>query len=193
MRHFLIGVDEAGRGPIAGPVAVGIIVAPKNFDISKAFPGVADSKKLSKKKREEIFTLLERRSSKIPSLRYVVIFASAKVIDAKGITYAVQSSINKGITLLAPEPYGYMVLLDGLLHASPKYRQQTIIGGDVTEPIISLASIAAKVVRDRLMEKLAKKYPDYGLEQHKGYGTPKHYEAILKLGLSPVHRRSYCH
>ncbi len=197
MAKFLVGVDEAGRGPIAGPVAVGIIVAPARFDISKSFPGVADSKKLNEKKREEIFKQLQDKSGKGKQqqekavLRYIVVFASAKMIDVKGISFAVRHSIYKGIKALAPDPKEYKILLDGLLKAPPEYVQQTIIGGDATEPIISLASIAAKVTRDRLMKRLAKKYPGFGFEVHKGYGTPKHYAAIRAQGLCELHRRSY--
>jgi ribonuclease HII len=124
-------------------------------------------------------------------VRFGVEFASAKTIDEKGITYAVRSCISKGVQALAPDPLGHTVLLDGLLRAPKQYAQHTIIGGDATEPIISLASIAAKVRRDRLMQRLAKQYPGYGFEQHKGYATPKHYEAIEKLGLCEIHRRTY--
>ena len=191
MARFSIGIDEAGRGPLAGPVAVGIIIAPKNFDITKAFPGVADSKKLSKKKREEIFALLKQKCKRMSSLRYIVVFASAKIIDKKGISYAVRHTIYKGIRILAPDPTECHVVLDGLLKAPPEYSQQTIIRGDASEPIISLASIAAKVTRDRLLCRLAKQYPQWGFETHKGYGTPAHYAAIQKHGLSPIHRKTF--
>ena len=191
MARLIIGVDEAGRGPLAGPVAVGIVVASAKLNIKKIFPGVADSKKLSERKREEIFELLKKKSSQVDSLRYLVVFASAQMIDAKGITFAVRHAVYKGVRLLAPDPKGYKVLLDGLLKAPPEYKQQTIIHGDMLEPIISLASIAAKVTRDRLMKKLAKRYPKYGFEVHKGYGTRRHREAMLLLGLCNIHRRSY--
>lgn len=192
MVKFLIGIDEAGRGPLAGPVSVGIIVAPKNYDISKNFPGVDDSKKLSEKKREEIYTKLEEKCSEVePRIQFLVLFASAGIIDSKGITYAVRHCINKGVRSLAPKCRDYHVLLDGLLHAPIEYTQKTIIGGDALEPIISLASIAAKVERDRLMKRLSKKYPNYGFEQHKGYGTKAHKEAITTLGLCKIHRKTY--
>lgn len=193
MARYSIGIDEAGRGPLAGPVAVGIIMAPKNFDITKAFPCVADSKKLSEKKREEIFVLLKQKCKRMSSLRYIVVFASAKIIDKRGISYAVQHSIYKGIRILAPDPTECHVVLDGLLKAPPEYSQQTIIRGDASEPIISLASIAAKVTRDRLLCRLAKKYPGYGFEKHKGYGTAAHYAAIERYGLCALHRRSFIH
>lgn len=190
MTEFLIGVDEAGRGPLAGPVAVGVVLAPAFFDIAKNFPGVADSKALSPKKREEIFSMLEE-FTRVGALRYIVVFASAQVIDTKGITSAVHSCVYKGVRSLAPDPADHAVLLDGLLKAPDEYTQQTIIGGDASEPIISLASIAAKVKRDRLMHRLAKKFPKYGFDEHKGYATPQHYKAIKKFGLCAIHRRTF--
>lgn len=183
----MIGIDEAGRGPLAGPVAVGIVLAPKGFSIRKAFPGVADSKKLSEKKREHVFALLKQHSS----VRYLVVFASAKQIDRVGIAKAIGQLVTKGIRTIAPDATTVRVLLDGSLKAPAEYRQKTIIRGDASEPIISLASIAAKVSRDRLMQKLAKKYPEYGFEIHKGYGTRAHYAALKKYGASPIHRRSF--
>jgi ribonuclease HII len=189
--QFIIGIDEAGRGPLAGPVAVGVIKVPVGFNIKKHFPGVADSKKLSEKKREEIYALLLARE-KAGDVSFCVRFASNTCIDEHGITRAVRHSIYKGVRTLAPSSKGVCILLDGLLHAPLEYKQKTIVRGDVTEPIISLASIAAKVERDRLMKKLAKKYPMYAFEVHKGYGTAKHRKAIKRFGLSKIHRRSFC-
>ena len=199
MKKFVIGVDEAGRGPLAGPVAVGVVLAPANFNIKKHFPGVADSKKLSPQKREEIYELLREKARrgnppaggpKSP-LRYIVVFASAKMIDKVGITKAVRQCVWKGIRNLSPKTVGVRILLDGLLIAPPEYKQKTIIRGDASEPIISLASIAAKVERDRLMCTYAKKFPEYSFEIHKGYGTKKHYEAIKKCGLCELHRKTF--
>ena len=190
MAKFIIGVDEAGRGPIAGPVAVGVVLVPAFMDIAELFPGVGDSKKLTLKKREELYALLVA-FAKQGVLRFEVVFAGAHTIDTKGISYAVRTSLNKAVRSLAPDPMDHLVLLDGLLHAPEEYTQKTIIGGDATEPVISLASIAAKVTRDRLLCRLAKQYPEWGFEAHKGYGTPGHYAAIRKHGLSPIHRRSY--
>ena len=186
-----MGIDEAGRGPLAGPVAVGVIKVSVGFNIKKHFPGVADSKQLSEKKREEIYTLLLAHK-KAGDVSFCVRFASNTYIDEHGITRAVRNSIYKGVRALAPSPKGVRIMLDGLLHAPEEYKQKTIVRGDVTEPIISLASIAAKVERDRLMKKLAKKYPNYGLEVHKGYGTLKHRKAIKRFGLSDIHRQSFC-
>ncbi len=189
--RFLIGVDEAGRGPLAGPVAIGVGMAPANFDIKKVFPGVADSKVLSPEKREEIFALL-KRSVVAREVRFCVRYSSASSIDRLGITRAVVGATARGVRTLAPEPTGVRVVLDGLLHAPQEYEQETIIRGDASEPIISLASIAAKVSRDRLMMHFAKKFPGYYFEAHKGYGTRAHYAAIEKHGLSAIHRKTYC-
>lgn len=192
MEEFLIGVDEAGRGPLAGPVAVGIVAVPMDFNVAEEFPGAADSKKLSEKKRDALFerALLYKERGEI---RFSVQFASADTIDKLGITHAVRSCVYKGIEFVAPNPSGVEVRLDGLLHAPDMYKQQTIIKGDATEPVISLASILAKVSRDRLMCALAEQFPGYGFEVHKGYGTKAHKTAIASLGLSPEHRRSFCH
>ena len=192
MQRIVVGVDEAGRGPLAGPVAVGVVAVPKNFNIKKAFPGVGDSKKLTEKKREEIYkqALIYRRAGKI---NFCVKFGSAKAIDTSGITKTVRRGVWSGIKKLAPEAAGVQVLLDGLLHAPPEYAQETIIRGDASEPVISLASIVAKVSRDRLMCKLAKEFPNYGFEVHKGYGTKAHQHAIERFGVSEVHRKTFCH
>jgi ribonuclease HII len=186
---FVLGVDEAGRGPLAGPVAVGVVMAPFGFDIAKHFPGVADSKQLPEKERERIFNILEGQSV----VSYSVRFAGHDTIDSRGIVYAVHSAVTRGVRSLAPSPHSVKILLDGLLRAPKDYEQQTIIGGDASEPIISLASVAAKVSRDRLMKRLAKTYPEYAFERHKGYGTALHYDMIAKFGPCVIHRRTYLH
>lgn len=191
MKQYVLGVDEAGRGPLAGPVAVGVVMAEEGFDFLKAFPDLNDSKKISEKKRERIFEqllLLEKTGE----VRFCVKSVSAGDIDKKGITQAVKAGVHAGVQKLAPDPAGARVYLDGLLHAPEEYEQETVVGGDALIPAIMLASVAAKVSRDRLMVKLAKDYPGYGLETHKGYGTKAHIEAIKKLGLSELHRRSFC-
>ncbi len=186
----IIGVDEAGRGPLAGPVAVGAVIVASGFDIRTAFPGVNDSKKLSEKKRETIYREMEERM-RLGDVFFCVHFSEASTIDEIGITRAVHKGVYAGIRALAPEPKGIKVLLDGLLHAPEEYEQETIIKGDALEPVISLASIAAKVERDRLMQALALQYPGYGFEAHKGYGTRAHYKAIEERGVSGIHRRSF--
>jgi ribonuclease HII len=190
--RFILGVDEAGRGPLAGPVSVGVIAVPEGFDVLKEFPGVKDSKKLSEKKREEIFTLLEARAA-LGDARFAVEFESAETIDREGISFAVKMAVSRGVNALAPDAALVKIQLDGSLKAPPEYAQETIVGGDELIPIISLASIAAKVVRDRLMTELAVRYPQYGFEKHKGYGTEMHYDMLKKYGLCAIHRRSFTH
>lgn len=205
--RFILGVDEAGRGPLAGPVSVGIVAVPEGFDVAKEFPGVADSKKLSEKKREKIYerlVMLAGRgdpgttdSLRSPGygagVRFTVEFESAETIDREGIVVAVRRAVSRGVNTLAPDAALVRVQLDGSLRAPVEYAQETIINGDELIPLISLASIAAKVERDRLMVALAREYPEYGFETHKGYGTRMHYEMLQKHGLCAIHRRSFIH
>ena len=188
--QFLVGVDEAGRGPLAGPLAVGFVVVHKSFAVAELFPGVADSKVLTERKREELYSLVVKYARQ-GLLRHTVIYVASGTIDRIGLTRATMRAVESGVRKLAPEVNGYKVLLDGLLHAPKEYVQETIIRGDATEPVISLASIVAKVNRDRLMKRLAKKYPHYGFEHHKGYGTKQHYKNIKKFGPSDLHRKSF--
>ena len=190
--RFMLGVDEAGRGPLAGPVSVGVVAVPEGFEVEKEFPGVADSKKLSEKNREKIFEILEARTV-LGDVRFAVEFESAETIDEEGIAVAVRRALWRGVNKLAPDAALVKIQLDGALRAPPEYSQETIVNGDELIPLISLASIAAKVSRDRLMLVLAKEYPQYGFEQHKGYGTKLHYEMLKKHGLCVIHRRSFVH
>jgi ribonuclease HII len=187
---FVLGVDEAGRGPLAGPVAVGAVMAPLGFDIAKEFPGVADSKALSEKKREAVFALLESRASS-GDVRFVVEFGDAARIDREGIAVVIRDLVSRAANALAPDAREVEILLDGALRAPAEYRQETIIGGDASVPLISLASIAAKVTRDRLMYRMAERYPEYGFDRHKGYGTRFHYEMLQMHGPCAMHRRTY--
>ncbi len=188
---WLIGIDEAGRGALAGPVAVGGVLVPWDFDFSM-FSKVADSKQLSPKMRERIFGEV-RHAVKNGKLSYHVALISEKIIDTKGITFAVRKGIEEILKKLNVEPNLCEIRLDGSLYAPKEYPfQKTIIKGDVTEPCISLASIMAKVTRDKKMVLLSKKYPAYGFDIHKGYGTEMHREAIAKTGLSAVHRKTFC-
>jgi ribonuclease HII len=186
----IMGVDEAGRGPLAGPVAVGIVRVSANFDIRAAFPKVNDSKKISEKVREAIYREMQARAA-AGEISFCVELIDAHIIDTIGISASVRQGVHAGVHKLSPEPAGTKVLLDGLLHAPDNYAQETIIKGDALEPVISLASIAAKVERDWLMKKLGREYPGYGFEQHKGYGTRAHYAAIKTLGISAIHRRTF--
>lgn len=191
MRGLLIGVDEAGRGPLAGPVSVGLVAVPEGFDVTREFKGVKDSKQLTSLRREEIYErLLERKRQ--GDVAFKVVMTSHTYIDKYGITRAVKEAIVRGLNFLKPDPDLTVIMLDGLLSAPSQFIQRTVIRGDDIVPIVSLASVAAKVERDRLMRRMAKKYPGFGFESHKGYGTKKHWSAIQHLGLCEIHRRTYC-
>ncbi len=187
---FLIGIDEAGRGPLAGPVSVGVVMCADNFDF-KLLKGVRDSKKLSELQRESWFTKL-KQWRKEKKLDFKVSLIGAKIIDTKGISFSIRKGIASCLRRLEASPARSRVLLDGSLKAPAAFKdQKTIIGGDDKEKIISAASIAAKVTRDRKMKKLAKIFPNYSFEIHKGYGTALHYQLIEKHGVSEIHRRSF--
>lgn len=188
---YVVGVDEAGRGPLAGPVAVGIVRAPEGFDFLATFPGLNDSKKLSEKKREAIFSvLIELAEAK--AIQVAVVLKSAKEIDARGIAAAIRNAVAEGVAKLLPNPAEGKVWLDGSLAAPAEYAQETVVGGDGLVPAIMLASIAAKVSRDRHMVRLSGEHPAYDFAKHKGYGTAAHIQAIRERGLSAQHRRSFC-
>jgi ribonuclease HII len=189
-RKWLIGVDEAGRGPLAGPVSVGVVKVPNGFDWSLV-PGVGDSKQVSESNREIVF----RRAQELRyhrQLDFAVSMVGAPVIDEKGIVYAINLAILRCIRRLNLSPNDCYFKLDGSLHAPEQFRQETIIKGDSLEQVIGLASIAAKVTRDRYMERIARRYTQYNFAQHKGYGTKAHRQAIVTYGKSPIHRVSYC-
>lgn len=182
-----VGIDEVGRGPLAGPVVVGVVRGSRGVD--EYIPGVADSKKLSAKKREAVYEqALVLRDQGVISFSFQ--WGSPEAIDAKGIAVVLRDCVAQGLADL--DIQDEQVLLDGALHAPNAYTQETIIGGDGKEPLISLASVLAKVERDRYMESLDAVYPVYGLGKHKGYGTEAHREAISLHGPSPVHRVSFC-
>jgi ribonuclease HII len=206
---FLIGVDEAGRGPLAGPVAVGLVLVPADFDWD-LIPEVNDSKQLTEKKREGIYKRAVELS-KEGELQFVVEMPTAKAIDKKGIAVVIRLAIAISLEKIFDRqdlsqkvvknprvPLGFenvVVKLDGGLKAPAQWiNQETIIKGDAKEKVIGLASIMAKVTRDRYMESIAKKtvYLPYDFARHKGYGTKFHREAITIAGLSPEHRKSYC-
>ncbi len=188
---FVVGIDEVGRGPLAGPVAVCTFKMPVKFN-AKSFGVLKDSKKLTPIKREEIFDRL-KTLKKEKRVDYFVSYESAKRIDTIGLSKAIKNCLKKSLTKLKVKPKECLVLLDGGLKAPEKYKnQKTIIKGDEKERSIAFASIVAKVSRDSLMCKLAKKYSKYCFEIHKGYGTKKHCEAIKKNGLSAEHRKSFC-
>ena len=188
---YHIGVDEAGRGPLAGPVAVGAVIVPKCFDISM-LEGIKDSKQLTSIAREEWYARLRTLKSE-GILDFSVSFSSARTIDRRGIVFAIQTAIARCFSTLDAKPDQCKILLDGNLHAPATFRwQETIIRGDESEPLISLASIAAKVARDALMRRLSPKYPAYDFHIHKGYGTSHHRAAITLAGYCPLHRVTFC-
>lgn len=192
---WIVGVDEVGRGPVAGPVTVCVCAIPKELYKKKSASwrgqGLTDSKKMTPKQREmwyERAKLLQKEGV----IRYEVVSRSAGTIDKKGIQVAIRECINTGFQKLGLSPNDVAVFLDGGLRASEMYKNQTtIIKGDLKEQSISLASVIAKVTRDAYMVKMAKKYPDYGFEAHKGYGTKTHYTAIVKKGITGLHRKTY--
>ena len=194
--QYLIGIDEVGRGPLAGPVAVGACLISvseiKRLRAKGFFKNIRDSKKLSEKKREEWLGRIKELKAK-GDLDYYVSFVSNKKIDDYGIAHCIRSAIKNSLKKLKADPLKTMILLDGGLKAPEEFVfQKTIIKGDEKEPIISLASIAAKVARDRKMVEYSKKFPQYGFDIHKGYGTASHCRKIRENGLSELHRKSFC-
>ncbi len=204
---YVIGVDEAGRGPLAGPLTLAAFLAPENLrnKLIKIIGGkIKDSKQFSPNKRYTIYRefLVLKKSGKIS---FFVSHISNKIIDKIGISKSTQIGINKSLKKNLtdyPDFHDRVFLvnckyleirLDGLLKAPEEYKnQKTIIKGDEKDVFIACASIVAKVRRDRLMCRLAKKYPQYDLEIHKGYGTALHYKFLKKFGLSKIHRKSFC-
>lgn len=185
---YIVGIDEVGRGPLAGPVAVGAMLITPHMRLR--YRRIKESKQLSAKQRDEWFVRMKKDSGL--ELRFTVSYVSAKIIDAKGIQYAIRLALRRSLQKLQVNPDDCEVLLDGGLRAPKEYvHQQTIIRGDASETVIAMASVVAKVSRDRLMVQLSKKYPVYGFERHKGYGTKAHYVAIKKHNASPLHRISF--
>lgn len=190
---YIIGIDEVGRGPIAGPVALGAvcIYAEHERKVKKLFPVIKDSKKLTPKARAEWREQI-RYAEQMGFLSCGVSFVAPGVIDKRGLSYAIRTALAGALSLVVHEVNDTKVLLDGGLHAPDYYQfQETIIKGDEKKLAIALASIVAKTARDARMVLLAKKFPEYGFEQHKGYGTRAHYQALKKHGLTPHHRRSF--
>lgn len=190
MKKYLIGVDEAGRGPLAGPVAVGVVKVSRDFDW-ELVPGVGDSKALSPENRAAVF----RRAQELRhhhQLDFAVSQVGSSVIDTQGITYAIKLAMLRCIKRLKLSPDEVTFRLDGSLSAPEEFTQATIIKGDSLWPEIGLASVVAKVTRDTYMERVARRYSLYGFEEHKGYGTKVHRAAIARYGKCPIHRVSYC-
>lgn len=191
--RYAIGIDEVGRGPLAGPLCVGACLTrtPFSLEFLKIFSAIRDSKQLTPAKREEWFRRIAK-ASKTGECRWSTVFVSGKVIDNKGLSFAIRKAIGTVLKKLQADPKSCEVLLDGGIKAPRVFAgQQTIIRGDEKVPLIAGASIMAKVLRDRYMVRLGKRYPLYGFERHKGYGTRAHYAALRKHGISEVHRKSF--
>jgi ribonuclease HII len=177
---LICGVDEAGRGPLAGPVCAAAVVLP----LGMAIDGVDDSKKLTSKKRELLFDVIISKS-----VDCAVAYAEVEEIDEFNILNATHVAMARAIKMLRCTPD--VVMIDGNSIPKVDVRCKAIVGGDRLSLSIASASILAKVSRDRLMTKLAVKYPEYGFEKHKGYGTKVHMEALEKYGLCKIHRRTF--
>ena len=174
------GVDEAGRGPMAGPVYAAAVILPRGFEL----PGLDDSKKLTEKKRESLFELIRENA-----VAYSVATASEKEIDEINILNATYLAMNRAIEGLSVK--AEFALIDGNRSTGITGPNQTVVGGDGIYSCIAAASILAKVSRDRFMLQMAEKYPQYAFEKHKGYGTRMHYERLREYGPSEIHRMTF--
>lgn len=179
-KNLICGVDEAGRGPLAGPVCAAAVIMPEGLIIE----GVNDSKKLTAKKREKLFDIIKNEA-----ICYSVAFASASEIDEINILNATHLAMTRAVEGLEKAPE--VVLVDG--NSLPKwyYDSEAIVKGDAVCHSIACASILAKVSRDRLMLLEAEKYPQYSFEKHKGYGTKVHVQALKEYGPCPIHRKTF--
>ena len=177
---YICGVDEAGRGPLAGPVCAAAVILPRDLEI----PGLTDSKKLTDKKRRELFPIIKEQA-----IAYGIGFASEQEIDEINILQATFLAMQRAIDQL--EGKADMALIDGNRQKDFGLPAVTVVKGDSLSANIAAASVLAKVARDDVMMELAQKYPQYGFEIHKGYGTKAHYEALRAHGHCAVHRLSF--
>ena len=177
---LICGVDEAGRGPLAGPVYAAAVILPRDADI----PGLNDSKKLTEKKREALFDVITRSA-----LSYGIASASVEEIEKLNILNATFLAMNRAVAQLDPQPE--LTLVDGNRNTGIETASRCIVKGDSKCADIAAASVLAKVSRDRYMLALAEEFPEYHFEKHKGYGTKLHYEALREFGPLPVHRVSF--
>lgn len=178
---FICGVDEAGRGPLAGPVCAAAVILPVDCEIE----GLNDSKKLSEKKRELLFDVIKEKA-----VAYCIAYGTLEEIEKYNILEATYLAMNRAIEGLSQKPD--FALIDG--NRIPKEISvpcETVVKGDMKSCSIAAASILAKVTRDRLMIEYAQKYPQYNFQKHKGYGTKEHYEAIKQHGVCEIHRLSF--
>ena len=177
---LLCGVDEAGRGPLAGPVYAAAVILPRNLVIE----GLNDSKKLTERKREALFDVICEKA-----LSFGIARAEVEEIESLNILNATCLAMNRAIVQLSPQPA--LALIDGNRNAGIEIASRPIVKGDSKCAEIAAASVLAKVSRDRYMLNMAEEYPQYGFEAHKGYGTAAHYAALREYGPSPIHRMSF--
>lgn len=177
---IICGVDEAGRGPLAGPVCAAAVILPRNIDIE----GLNDSKKLSVKSREKLYDEICEKA-----VSFGIAFASVEEIEKLNILNAAMLAMNRAIAQLEPQPE--LALIDGNRNSAIEVVSRCVIKGDAKCADIAAASILAKVTRDRYMLEMAEKYPEYHFERHKGYGTKLHYEALREYGPCEIHRPSF--
>ena len=178
--ELICGVDEAGRGPLAGPVCAAAVILPRGLIIE----GLNDSKKLSEKKRDELFDVIKESA-----ISFGIAFAAVEEIEELNILSATMLAMNRAIEMLSPQPS--LALIDGNRNKEIKIASRCVVKGDSSCADIAAASILAKVTRDRYMLEMAEKYPEYHFEKHKGYGTKLHYEALREHGASEIHRMSF--
>ena len=177
---LICGVDEAGRGPLAGPVCAAAVILPPHIEL----PGLNDSKKLTDKRHRELYPMIKEAA-----VAYGIGFASHEEIDEINILQATYLAMERAIAQLRVSPD--LLLIDGNRAKDFGIPAQTVVKGDSLSASIAAASVLAKVTRDDLMLEAAKEYPQYGFEVHKGYGTKAHYEALTGFGISPIHRRTF--
>ena len=177
---LVCGVDEAGRGPLAGPVCAAAVILPPEVSI----PGLNDSKKLTDKKRRELYDIITEQA-----VSFGIAFASEQEIDEINILQATFLAMQRAMERLDPAPE--LALIDGNRAKDFGLPVRTIVGGDGLSASIAAASILAKVTRDRLMEEYDGQYPQYGFAVHKGYGTKRHYAALREFGPCPIHRQTF--
>ena len=192
---LICGVDEAGRGPLAGPVCAAAVILPDNLKTIRRIgwwlevttliiPGLNDSKKLSDKRRRELFPVIQEKA-----IAYGIAFASEQEIDERNILQATFLAMRRALDQLACKPD--LALIDGNRETDFGVPVRTVVKGDSLSANIAAASVLAKVTRDDYMINLGKTYPEYGFDIHKGYGTKAHYAAIERFGLCPAHRRTF--
>ena len=178
--QLICGIDEAGRGPLAGPVCAAAVILPENIEIS----GLNDSKKLSDKRRRELFPIIKELA-----VAYAIVLVDEKQIDEINILQATFRAMEQAVAQLSKQPD--YVLVDGNKLPVLTIPGEAVVQGDSRSASIAAASILAKVTRDNFMLEMAQKYPEYGFDVHKGYGTKAHYEALRLHGTCPIHRNSF--